>query len=191
MRFFAYYLYSKRLKFAVFDERRHLQRVNKKRNQKAQMMIVQSICLIFCIHQSIAVNMSNFVPSFLQPGVKENSDSTAPAKPLGEVKSNTESTPNTYCNRDDSNNIFCNQNKSDIPNRQSINYNNDKNSDKTKVVDMTSTSAKTSSNQTALQDQHTRDALQQQQNNLSVPIKPSKNVDINVGQQQVQVKIKY
>ena len=151
---------------------------------------IYCLFLIFLTYKSMAVNMSDSVPGFLMPGIQESSESTVIAKTSVEAKRNTSGSNTVYCNREDSDNIFCNKNNANLQRRGSINYNNDKNSDKTKMVDV-STSAKTSSNQSALQDQHTRDALQQQQNNLSLPIKPSKDVDVNVGQQQVQIKIKY
>ena len=156
-------------------------------------LYVYYLCLVFCIHKSIALSTSDFVPGFLMPGNKESSDSTLPVvKPLATAKRNTARSDTWYCNRmkNGPSSVFCNKNTDNLRSDKSIKYDNDKNSDKTRVVDI-STTAKTSSNQSALQDQHTHDALQQQQNIIAVPIKPSKNMDINVGQQQVQIKYKY
>jgi hypothetical protein len=148
---------------------------------------------MLCINKGIALKTSDIVPGFLMPEYKESSDSTIPVKPLIETNRNDNNADASwYCNRtkEGQNSVFCNKDTDNANNRESISYNNDKNSDKTSVVDI-STTAKTSSDQSALQDQHTKEALQRQQNNLSVPIKPTKNVDVNVGQQQVQIKIKY
>jgi hypothetical protein len=153
------------------------------------------VCFFYLlIINTWALGLADFVPGFIEPKATESSDPNLPIKPLVNSKRNSSSGSggSWYCNRtqgDVSNNVFCN-NEVDT-NGRVITYGNNANADKSKVVDITSNPAQTTANQSALLDQSTKNELDKSKNNFSLPIQPSKDVNMNVGQNQLDVTIKY
>jgi len=151
--------------------------------------------LIFCFwaYHVTALGVADFVPGFMTSGPTESSDTTLPIKPLVTTKRNNSASRSWYCNRtqnDGKSNVFCKGNESDSASRV-ITYANSEHDDKTKVVDMTSGTVQSTANQTSLLDQTTRNEMYKYNNNFTLPIKPSKNVNMNVGQNKVDFNIKY
>lgn len=149
--------------------------------------------LLICLLSTnvVALGLADFVPGFMSSEPKESSDPNLPVKPLVEGKRNSSAGSTWYCNRTQNgpSNVFCKNNASDTVSRV-ITY-GDGNGDKSKVVDISNQAAQTISNQTSLQDQSTKSELDKSKNNFSLPIQPSKDVNMNVGQNQVDFNIKY
>ncbi|MBP9723078.1 MAG: hypothetical protein KBD64_08005 [Gammaproteobacteria bacterium] len=150
----------------------------------------------------MALGLSDFIPDYLVPA-KESNESralmgSAPVKPLVETKRNSSATKSWYCNRNQNNagNVFCKKND-DNQIVHSLTYNeSDASGDRTNIVDNAVADKNylgqdTSANQTTLQDKEVKDSLQKSQGGVFVPIQPSKDVNMNINQQQVQFNIKY
>lgn len=149
----------------------------------------------FLVGHSYALGVADFVPGFMTAAPTENADPNLPVKPLVNSKRNASAGSSWYCNRaqNDSNggnSVFCKGNASDTVARV-ITYESTDSADKSKVVDITNQAAQTTANQNALLDQSTKNELDKSKNNFSLPIQPSKNVNMNVGQNQVDFNIKY
>lgn len=154
---------------------------------------VKLLILCFWANSLCALGVADFVPGFMTSGPTESSDSTLPIKPLVITKRNNSASRSWYCNRtqnDGKSNVFCKDSESSSTARV-ITYANGDHDDKTKVVDMTNGAAQSTANQTALLDQSTRNEIYKYNNNFSLPIQPSKNVNMNVGQNKLDVNIKY
>lgn len=142
-----------------------------------------------------ALGLADFVPGFITSGPTESADPNLPIKPLVNVKRNSGASGTWYCNRTQNggsgggNTVFCKDNASDTVAR-AITYDNTT-GDKSQMVDITNQAAQTTANQTALIDQATKNEIDKSKNNFSLPIQPSKNVNVNVGQSQVDFNIKY
>lgn len=153
-------------------------------------LVVVAILFIALVGRAYTLALSDFVPNFLVPD-KESSNNQ-PVKPLIDLKRNA-SGPSWYCNRmkNAANNIFCNKNDSSGAVAKIINDNGSR--DQTAVVDNSASGnyAQSNSNLAALQDQKTMDYNLRQPSNFSVPIQPTKDVNVNVGQQQIEINIKY
>jgi hypothetical protein len=154
--------------------------------------------LILCLYGCDvgALGLADFVPGFMTSGPTESSDPTMPIKPLVTTKRNNSANHNSwYCNRtkeDGKTNVFCKDNESGTAAARVITYSNSEHGDKSKVVDMSgSGTVQSTANQSALLDQSTKNEMYKYNNNFSVPIQPSKNVNMNVGQNKLDVNIKY
>ncbi len=151
--------------------------------------------LIICLwaNSVSALGLADFAPNFITPGPTESSDPNLPIKPLVTTKRNNANNRSWYCNRTQGNgksNVFC-KNTESATSARVITYANEDGDDKSKVVDITSGAAQSTANQTALLDQSTRNEMYKYNNNFSVPIQPSKNINMNVGQNKVDFNIKY
>jgi|GEM_PF-6297915 len=155
---------------------------------------VKLLILCFWANNLCALGVADFVPGFMTSGPTESSDPTLPIKPLVTTKRNNNASRSWYCNRtqnDGKSNVFCKGNEGGSAARV-ITYANSDHDDKTKVVDVTNgTTVQSTANQTALLDQSTRNEIYKYNNNFSLPIQPSKNVNMNVGQNKVDFNIKY
>ncbi len=156
--------------------------------------------LILCLWVSSigALGLADFVPGFMTSAPTESSDPDMPIKPLVTTKRNNANNTNHnswYCNRtreDGKTNVFCKDNESGTAAARVTTYSNNEPNDKSKVVDMSNGgTVQSTSNQSALLDQSTRNEMYKYNNNFSVPIQPSKNVNMNVGQNKLDVNIKY
>lgn len=155
-----------------------------------------TIFILVTLYSSIgyALGLADFVPGFLSTHSSESSDNL-PVKPLVDTKRNASANKTWYCNRVQQNaaaNVFCNKNNGSAT-VKFVDVNSGEDGDKTAIIDNSASGnyAQSSSNQGALQDQSTRNALAQRNGQFAVPIQPSKNVNLNVNQQQIQVQIKY
>lgn len=142
-----------------------------------------------------ALGVSDFVPGFMTSAPSESADPNLPIKPLVDSKRKTSASNTWYCNRAQGeghggNSVFCKNHVNDTVARV-ITYGTNNNGDRSQVVDITNQAAQTSANQNALLDQSTKHELDKSKNNFSLPIQPSKNVNVNVGQSQVDFNIKY
>jgi spore maturation protein CgeB len=143
---------------------------------------------------SMGLGLADFVPSFLVPSQHKESDTAhLPVKPLIAVKRNASSSGSWYCNRlhNSVSNVFCNEsNSSTVVKKVTFDGTT---GDKTTVVDnsVAGNYAQSSANQSALQDQQTKNAIARNQPDFSVPIQTSKDVNMNVNQQQIEINIKY
>lgn len=154
------------------------------------------IIFIFAFANCFALQMSDYVPNFLLPSDGTTESVQIPVRALVDTKRNSSSSKSWYCvrNQDNVGNVFCNKtNTSDVV--KSLTYESSTVGDKTKVIDNTVTGNKigqnTSSNQATLQDQEVKNSLQKSQGGFMVPIAPSKDVNMNVNQQQIQFNINY
>lgn len=160
------------------------------------------VLLVVCIPSALALSLSDFIPDYLVPD-KESEESrtsmvAAPVKPLVETKRNSSATKTWYCKRNQNNvgNVFCNKND-DNQIVRSLTYNEgDASGDQTNMVDNAVANKNyrgqdTSANQQTLQNKEVKNSLQKSQGGLFVPIQPSKDVNMNVNQQQIQFNIKY
>ncbi|MCC2625472.1 MAG: hypothetical protein K0R14_1345 [Burkholderiales bacterium] len=157
--------------------------------------VVKLLILCLWVSDISALGLADFVPGFIASGPTESSDPNMPIKPLVTTKRNNSANHNSwYCNRtreDGKSNVFCKDNESSTAARV-ITYSNSEHDDKSKVVDMSSGgTVQSTANQSALLDQSTRNEMYKYNNNFSVPIQPSKNVNMNVGQNKLDVNIKY
>ncbi len=140
--------------------------------------------------------MSDFMPSFLHPGNKESKNHNEPVKPLVDIKRNSSSTQKSwYCNRikDDVTNVFCNKtSSSEVVSSKNVVYESSPD-DRSVMIDNSAQNdfAKPTVNSDAFQSPQAKSVIQNSQPNFSVPIQPSKNVNMNINQQQIQINIKY
>lgn len=158
------------------------------------MKCIVSCFVLCCISDIYALGIADFVPGFMAGDPTESSDPNLPIKPLVNTKRNSSSSQSWYCNRThndgERSNIFCKDNASDTTARV-ITYGNNDGGDKSKMVDITNRAAQTTANQSSLLDQPTKNELDKSKNNFSLPIQPSQNVNVHVGQSQVDFNIKY
>ena len=159
------------------------------------------LLVLFKINNCYALGLADFVPGFLVPSnVNEAglADDTLPVKPLVDVKRNSSQTNSWYCARSQAggarSNVFCNKDSSSAV-AQALTYESNPTADRNKVVDNSVTGSKlnlnTSSNQSTLQDQQLKNAINKNQNNFLVPIQPSNDVKMKINAQQVQFNIQY
>ncbi len=163
--------------------------------------------LIFILPVSFSLNLSELVPTYLfngNNGPNSGADPNMPVKPLiNPHRNTTKYKDNTwYCNGEESseninvaNNIFCQKNTT-IDNRNVILESSNVNDIRGKVVDNSVGNAgqvmvKSYSNQQTMQDQQVRNTINRAQNSFSVPLQPNDDVKLNIGQQQIQLNIKY
>lgn len=150
------------------------------------MKLLFTIFLFGVLLPAYSLGLADFVPGFLQPVPVANRDESSPVKPFVDNKRST-SDNSWYCNRVQSNggsSVFCRDSSGEVvANSESVIYSNAASTNTRQAV-------QPNSNQYALQSQQTR-AVLSNSNNFSVPIQPSQDVNVSVGQQQVEVNIKY
>lgn len=153
---------------------------------------IKLVILGFLANSAGALGLADFVPGFITSGPTESSDPNLPIKPLVTTKRNNGAHGSWYCNRTQSkSNVFCKDTESATA-AHVITYDNSDHEDKSRVVDVVPDgTVQTTANQTALLDQSTRNEIYKYNNNFSLPIQPSKNVNMNVGQNKLDVNIKY
>jgi hypothetical protein len=152
---------------------------------------IKFITLCFLVTNTYALKLADFSSGFIASGTTESSDLTLPVKPLVTTKRDNSKHRSWYCNRTQSkSNVFCKENESGTAARV-ITYADGDGDDKSKVVDVSSGAAQSTANQSSLLDQSTKNEIYKYNNNFTLPIKPSENIDMDVGPNRVGVNIKY
>ena len=149
------------------------------------MRVLIALFLVNYLPSSYAVDLSDFLSGFLVPSTESGS--------VVDIGSNMNG---WHCNRrnDNISDVFCGHHSRDnIP--KNIDYSDTITSDKTSMLDRSSSSTKvdqyTFANQITFQDLNLRNSLQHLQSGLWLPITPDRDIKMNINQQQIQFNIKY